>query len=1085
MATIVKENQAQALAYEQQVLNGLGMTAVMAAPPNNGNVKGLCLIVDFSDEVATIPASEIDDYCNLVGYTGYGNNGSVRDYFFDVSDGNLTYTNFVPVAYYRAQNPKSYYDDCGISAGTRARELVVEALNDLESNGFDFSQYDSNGDGLIDAINCFYAGTRGCGWSSGLWPHSWTVSFSADGVSAFRYQITDIQNSLRLSTFCHENGHMICYWPDLYDYGGESAGVGRFCIMCAYTSGTNPQEPSAYMKHIAGWTTTNLLTTPQSGIAVPSNANTIYKYDHPNLSNEYFLIENRQRTGRDAGLPDAGLAIWHIDTDGSNSNEQMTPGSHYEVTLVQADGDWDLENDANLGDATDLWSDPGYVQLNSFTNPNTDWWSGVRSNMNISQVSNVGTIMTFSYDNAACVVSPTTIDFGLIEMLDSLSGDFWIRNNFDTTLAGDVFESCPHFSIVSGAGPYTLDPGDSLMVTVQFEPTLAGHMNCAVETGNPLCPVVSCIGSAYDPGCTVSPEVLDMGAVEVGTLAVQNFTIENTNSVWMFGSITSCAEFTVFPESYSIGPGNNQVFQVLYAPPAAGADTCVIDTGADNCFDVTVMATAVGGPELTVNVVGGGTVTKTPDLLVYVIGDTVFLEATADTSWVFSGWSGGLTSVENPDTIVMIADTTITATFAPDSFTVIVTTDPPGLSVMVDSVLYSSPRQFVSAYGAMHEIGVDTPQANGDSVHVFSAWSDGGTVTHTIVVPDSSPTYTAGFTTLRAYALIDSIVDVPDDQGRWVNLHFARSWYDSAGEQQYPIAMYNIWRRVDSAAMVAVAGPADPQHVELAPARAEPQHVELPTGTWEVIDSVAAAQLQQYVHAVPTLGDSSDMGVPLTAYAVSAHSTTPTVWFMSPADSGYSVDNIAPAAPGSLMVAYNTGSGNHLTWAASAEPDVQYYRIYRDGDPAFTPEPLYLVHTTVATEWFDPDFDGWDVHYKITVVDDAGNESGDALDSTPTAIPDRVVPGRLALYQNIPNPFNPVTAIHYDVPADGTHLSLQVFDVSGQLVRTLVDGVVSSGQRSVTWDGTDASGSHVSSGIYFYRLQAGDNVITRKMVLLK
>ncbi|MHC4696225.1 MAG: M6 family metalloprotease domain-containing protein, partial [Planctomycetota bacterium] len=362
-------------------------------PPNIGNVQGIVLLVDFEvDEPWSIPASEIDNYCNQVGYTGYGNNGSVRDYFYDVSDGILTYTNFVPATYYRAQHPRSYYEDPEAPLGTRVVELIIEALTDLDNQGFDFSQYDSDHDGYVDGVNCFYAGTRKPFWAQGLWPHCGAVSFTADGVSTLWYQITDIGSSLTLRAFCHENGHMICYWPDLYDYGFESTGVGDFCLMCYGPSNTNPAEPSAYLKYIAGWSTTTVLSTPQAGLSVPSGVNTLYKYEHPTLSNEYFLIENRQTTGRDGAIPDAGLAIWHIDTLSSNDNEEMTPDAHYLVTLVQADGDWDLEYDNNRGDSADLWE---VSTCAPDTYPNTAWWDGSGSGLSIANISASGTSMTF------------------------------------------------------------------------------------------------------------------------------------------------------------------------------------------------------------------------------------------------------------------------------------------------------------------------------------------------------------------------------------------------------------------------------------------------------------------------------------------------------------------------------------------------------------------------------------------------------------------------------------------------------------------------------------------------------------------
>ncbi len=395
-----KADAVRARLREAEVATLAGSPArVGAPPPNNGDVQGIVLLVDFAvDEPWSIPASEIDDYCNLVGYTGYGNNGSVRDYFYDVSDGNLTYTNFVPTAYYRASQPRSYYEDNNITFGIRARELLGEALSDLDSQGFDFSQYDSNGDNFVDAVNLFYAGTRKPFWAEGLWPHSSSYGFCADGACTYRYQMTDIGDSLRLRTFCHENGHMICEWPDLYDYGYESTGVGQFCLMCYGASNTNPSEPCAYFKYEAGWSSTMTLSTPQVGLSVPAGLNTSYRYLHPTLANEFFMIENRQQTGRDSAIPDAGLAIWHIDEQGSNNNEQMTPDQHYLVTLVQADAEWDLEYDNNAGDSQDLWDTASYPECTPSTSPNTSWWDAMPSALSITNISAPGATMTFDFN---------------------------------------------------------------------------------------------------------------------------------------------------------------------------------------------------------------------------------------------------------------------------------------------------------------------------------------------------------------------------------------------------------------------------------------------------------------------------------------------------------------------------------------------------------------------------------------------------------------------------------------------------------------------------------------------------------------
>jgi len=396
----------QAREQGEAVLAAAGMAAERIDPPSTGRVRGICLIVDFADLNGAVPPENIADYCNLYGYSGYGNNGSVRDYFYEVSDGNLEYTNYVPEEYYRADRVKTYYDDCSVPFGVRAREMVLEALHDLDEQGFDFSQYDTNGDGLIDAINCFYAGSTQCGWSWGLWPHTGSISFSADGVEAFRYQITGLSNRLTLATFCHENGHMLCSWPDLYDYDGDSRGVGTFCLMCASASLTNPSEPCAYMKETAGWANVVELETHQEGLVATAGTNTLYRYSHPEFDNEYYLIENRQQVGRDQTLADAGLAIWHVDTEGNNSDQDMTPESHYLVTLVQADGRWDLEYDRNSGDDTDLWAAPTYRSFTPSTYPNSNWWNNRPSGLAITDISTISRNMTFTFAPEGAVAVP-------------------------------------------------------------------------------------------------------------------------------------------------------------------------------------------------------------------------------------------------------------------------------------------------------------------------------------------------------------------------------------------------------------------------------------------------------------------------------------------------------------------------------------------------------------------------------------------------------------------------------------------------------------------------------------------------------
>jgi flagellar hook assembly protein FlgD len=95
------------------------------------------------------------------------------------------------------------------------------------------------------------------------------------------------------------------------------------------------------------------------------------------------------------------------------------------------------------------------------------------------------------------------------------------------------------------------------------------------------------------------------------------------------------------------------------------------------------------------------------------------------------------------------------------------------------------------------------------------------------------------------------------------------------------------------------------------------------------------------------------------------------------------------------------------------------------------------------------------------------------------------LPSQNYLAQNAPNPFNPTTMIEFGVAINGTTVRLDIFDVTGRRIRTLVDGSRSAGVWRESWDGRTANGSRVSSGVYFYRLRVGAVEFTRRMTLVE
>lgn len=94
------------------------------------------------------------------------------------------------------------------------------------------------------------------------------------------------------------------------------------------------------------------------------------------------------------------------------------------------------------------------------------------------------------------------------------------------------------------------------------------------------------------------------------------------------------------------------------------------------------------------------------------------------------------------------------------------------------------------------------------------------------------------------------------------------------------------------------------------------------------------------------------------------------------------------------------------------------------------------------------------------------------------------IPEKTYLYQNFPNPFNPITTLKFKIQQK-QHVRLEIFDINGKLIRKLIDNELYKGSHEVLWDGKDKKGKQVSSGIYFYKLRSGRNYLTKKMTLLR
>jgi hypothetical protein len=351
--------------------------------------------------------------------------------------------------------------------------------------------------------------------------------------------------------------------------------------------------------------------------------------------------------------------------------------------------------------------------------------------------------------------------------------------------------------------------------------------------------------------------------------------------------------------------------------------------------------------------------------------------------------------------------------------------------------------------------------------------------------------------------LMREIGDIGGDEGGYLRIELRASERDLAAIPYPQITLYNVWRKIESFAAGPAAGipsTARPRNELLALAgdpdlvsdlRLDPVEAAdlgLPPGFWESAGLHPAMQQGAYYFIVPTKQDSSLSGTHWETYVVSAHTTDQGLYFVSFPDSGYSVDNVAPAPPIGLAGEQSfSPEGLRLTWDDNNEADLTGYRVYRGTSDDFIPSPTNLVGAPSGSELLDVEWT-WDggYWYKVAAVDRHGNESPLAVFGPEMVTGDdpMPVPDATFLSQNFPNPFNPVTTIAFGLKAGG-FVNLSVYDAAGRLVVTLINESRPAGQYAAAWNGKVQNGSSAASGVYFYRLAAGNYIETRKMILLK
>ena len=345
-----------------------------------GKKKGIIILVQFPNQ--KFETGHDKAYYKMVanekGLThedGYV--GSVTDYFLSQSNGQFE-LDFDIAGPYTLSHTSSYYGkNDGANIDTKVGYMIQEGCDAAVEDGFNFNDYDWDGDGYADQVFVLYAGL---GEASGgdaktVWPHEYQIRWTCVGkvlnysdqgkgkvdtyacANEMERVINNATgtytNELKLAgigTICHEFSHCLGF-ADMYDTSanGGNYGMGFYDVMSAGSyngGGFTPCNYTAYERIYAGWTEPIVLDEPATIKAMKSSEDygrpfILYNDKHPD---EFYTLENRQKKGWDAELYGSGLMITHVDYDQTKwgiNQVNASASDHQRCTIFHADNDAD------------------------------------------------------------------------------------------------------------------------------------------------------------------------------------------------------------------------------------------------------------------------------------------------------------------------------------------------------------------------------------------------------------------------------------------------------------------------------------------------------------------------------------------------------------------------------------------------------------------------------------------------------------------------------------------------------------------------------------------------------------------------
>jgi hypothetical protein len=637
----------------------------------------------------------------------------------------------------------------------------------------------------------------------------------------------------------------------------------------------------------------------------------------------------------------------------------------------------------------------------------------------------------YEFLQSVCVVEPTTLDFGSIMVGDYRDETFKIKSIGGETLSGTVSEACDHYSIVSGVGTYSLELGESLLVQVRFEPTTGGTHPCTIETGDDACIDVSLTGIGDCPAGTLYVDTDAAGAGNGSSWADAFPELRDALATALLcGGVTEIwvAEGTYTPTGDSL---RTYTFELRSGLALYGgfAGTETSRGERDWAANVTTLS---GDIHVQVE--------STDNSFHVVTANGVDATAVLDGFTITGGYAAESISNENGGGMYISSSSPTLA----------------NLIILDNYAAYNGGGVYnTNSSSSFSNVIFESNEADiGGGMTITSAGSDGAVLVDVSFIDNEAGTAGGGLVTTFSSPTLENVTFIGNSATWGGGLRTAQG---SSSTVTNAIFIGNT------------------------------------TGSGGGGGGLCTSQ-----DGVPVLtnvtfhGNSSNLGGGIAAYTGSPELVNVIMWGDSAITDGDEIYNDSGASPDISYSLVEGCGGSGGGWVPSFGTDGggnidqdPRFKIGHASDP-----PLSLWSSSPAINMGDnsaipggitTDIAG-DPRIYDGIVDMGAYEYQGYSTDVEEDVPE--VPKTFALYQNSPNPFNPTTMIRFDLPR-AVHVKLCVYNVKGELVSTIVDRQMSEGQKEISWAARDNRGIQISSGIYFYRLIAGDFIETRKMVVLR